>query len=64
MLQGKKWLIAHPGSRVVVADTLGNHIEGFIELIDPEAGLAWIREDPSGERRMITQAEYPRVVPD
>ncbi|MGP5397652.1 hypothetical protein [Arthrobacter rhombi] len=62
MFEQMKWLTARPGDRVVVADSAGRRLEGFVEVIAPEDGVAWIREHGSGERMMITRSEYPRVV--
>ncbi|MGP5220467.1 hypothetical protein [Arthrobacter rhombi] len=62
MFEQVKWLTAMPGDRIVVADSAGRRLEGFVEVIAPEDGVAWIREHVSGERMMITRGEYPRVV--
>lgn len=64
MLHDREWIVAHPGTLAVFADRAGNRVAGFIELVDPNAGLAWIREQSTGERRMITRADYPRAVSD
>lgn len=64
MLQDKEWLVVCTGSRAVFADAEGNRVEGFVELIDPDVGLAWIREQATGERRLITQGEYSLVASD
>lgn len=62
MVKGNGWLAASPGCRAVFADEQGNHREGFVELVDLDLGVAWIREQTTGERQMVIRSAFPRAV--
>lgn len=62
MGQDNGWLPESPGVPVVLTSPLGQRVEGSLEQVDLDLGIAWIRDRDTGERRMLSRADYPHTV--